>query len=367
MKKPVLFVAMLLLVAAVCRAQTVSPHNDDLLAPLGKLKDRIVFESYFDGNFEIMLMNADGTNKKDLTNTPKLNEVFPQCSPDGKMIAFECCEQTSGSEYRLEVMNADGTGRRILVNEARQEAWSPDSRTLAYVVPTAGKHSYALNHSLSFYNLKTGKITRWDEGKTTITQIDLGGNATKVPASSLKNLLNLTYSKDGKWILASIVSTMGFSQSIVAIEVGGDRVVDFLHQGSETTGDLLGCRPTIRPDGKMVTWAVALRRKLAWIDVAPIDMDAALPKCDLANKKDIVSDVAPIELYHPDWSPNGRYIAFSRGERAGIMAKKAPYTPGAIAKGWDIAIVDTQKPGVYTFITRDGQSNKEPDWLKASD
>lgn len=358
-----------LFASGLCMAQTtntVSTCNDSLMPALKQMKHRIVFEKFVGDNFEIMVMNADGSNMKNLTNTPNVNEVYPQCSPDGKLIAFEACDRTSEAAYRIEVFNADGSGRRTIADPGRQMAWSADGSRLVYSVPIRGAKSYAQNDSLSFYDMKTGAVTRWADGKTTITFVGLDGTETKYPVSAVRNIINPTWSKDGKWILSTMVSTMNISQTIPAIEVDGDRVVDFIHQANETTGNLLGCRPCISPDGKWVAWAIADVKIFAWIGIAPIDMDAAVPKCDLKQLVNLVGDVGSKELYHADWSPDGRYIAYSYGPRGRFM-KGALYVPGSVAKGWDLCIVDTQNPDVYTKITNDGISNKEPDWLVSAE
>ncbi|MHA2274716.1 MAG: TolB family protein, partial [Candidatus Kariarchaeaceae archaeon] len=48
---------------------------------------KIVFASYRDGNHEIYVMHADGSNQTNLTNNPAADE-YPSWSPDGKRIAF---------------------------------------------------------------------------------------------------------------------------------------------------------------------------------------------------------------------------------------------------------------------------------------
>ena len=41
----------------------------------------------------------------------------------------------------------------------------------------------------------------------------------------------------------------------------------------------------------------------------------------------------------------------------------AGYVVGNQAKGWDLWVVDPYQPEVKVKITRDGLSNKEPDWI----
>ena len=66
----------------------LTPHKSydykPVWSPDGK---HIAFASDRDGNFEIYLINPDGTHLQRLTNTPG-HEDFPAWSPDGKTIAF---------------------------------------------------------------------------------------------------------------------------------------------------------------------------------------------------------------------------------------------------------------------------------------
>ncbi|MCK4392442.1 PD40 domain-containing protein [Candidatus Bipolaricaulota bacterium] len=92
----------------------------------------IAFTSYRDGNPEIYVMRADGTNKRRLTNDPAA-DTHPTWSPDGTRLAF-CTERDGNRE--IYVMNADGTyPRRLTTNPAFdiEPAWSPDGAKLAFV------------------------------------------------------------------------------------------------------------------------------------------------------------------------------------------------------------------------------------------
>lgn len=102
---------------------------------------RLIAFTRRDGNTQIYLMNADGTNLRRLTNT-QTSEGSPSWSPDGRFIAFtsdrndpnpgKCSPKCISEIY---VMNADGTNSRKLTNSlsfSASPAWSPDGRLIAF-------------------------------------------------------------------------------------------------------------------------------------------------------------------------------------------------------------------------------------------
>lgn len=70
------------------------------------VNDKIAFMSYRDENWEIYIMDADGSNQTNLTNTP-IDEMNPHFSPDGSEILFQ-------SEGALYTMSPDGTNKQML-------------------------------------------------------------------------------------------------------------------------------------------------------------------------------------------------------------------------------------------------------------
>ena len=84
--------------------------------------------------FDIFVMGADGKNRINLTQSPRLNERMPTWSPDGKRIAF-----VSGkglvSGWEIYVMDARGKNLKRLTDNRvmdREPAWSPDGKWIAY-------------------------------------------------------------------------------------------------------------------------------------------------------------------------------------------------------------------------------------------
>src|SRR5436309_3550490 len=73
---------------------------------------RIAFMNNYDGDYEICVMNADGTGVEQLTKNSAV-DAYPSWSPDGSKIAF-----TSNRDGDLDiyVMNADGARQRQLTH-----------------------------------------------------------------------------------------------------------------------------------------------------------------------------------------------------------------------------------------------------------
>jgi Tol biopolymer transport system component len=81
---------------------------------------QIAFVSERDGNNEIYVMNADGSYQVNLTHNIA-SDGFPAWSPDGKQIAFVSNRDGNQEIY---VMNADGSDQRRLTNTPEDE-WDP--------------------------------------------------------------------------------------------------------------------------------------------------------------------------------------------------------------------------------------------------
>jgi len=93
----------------------------------------IAFESNQTGNWDIYVMDADGSNMKNITNHPATHDIYPDWSPDGTKIAFG--SNRDGMEH-IFVMNADGSNLSQITNHPNrndgQPTWSPDGTKIAF-------------------------------------------------------------------------------------------------------------------------------------------------------------------------------------------------------------------------------------------
>jgi|GEM_PF-5727535 len=90
--------------------------------PLPTPSDRdsgaIVYYSDQDGNWEIYVMDVDGSNQQRLTYNAA-RDALPRWSPDGEKIVFQ---SDRDGNWEIYVMNADGSDQqRLTYNEAEDE------------------------------------------------------------------------------------------------------------------------------------------------------------------------------------------------------------------------------------------------------
>jgi Tol biopolymer transport system component len=106
---------------------------------------RIAFVSTRDGNPELYVANADGSDARRISETPGA-EDSPSWSRDGRMIYFAAAAPRE--RMQIEVVNADGTGRRRLTQDTAatnyQPVVSPDGQTVAFTSTRDGNYEIYL-------------------------------------------------------------------------------------------------------------------------------------------------------------------------------------------------------------------------------
>lgn len=128
------------LVAVVALLVVAAPSQAAFPGKNGK----IAFASNRDGDYEIYLMNPDGSGQTPLTSNT-INDQAPAWSPDGTKIAFIRVDNGHGE---LWVMDADGLNPRLVASDVEYwdlwrrpttASWSPDGQQIAFVDQWPGK------------------------------------------------------------------------------------------------------------------------------------------------------------------------------------------------------------------------------------
>lgn len=350
MKKLVSVISILataMLIAASAPASDETAFRERLKS----LPYKIAYESYTNDNWEIVVMNADGSHPVNLTSTSKEHEHYPQVSPDGTKICF-AVDQGEGRETvrSLWVMDTDGRHRKKLADNAREAFWGPDSKVIGYLPQEYPKFNVVdySTKGMSFYHL--------DSGKT-----EAHPNTT-----NLHHLYNPSFAPNGKWIAATVHAGMGLSHAILLIETHGGKIINL---------NIPGCRPCLSPDGKQIAWGPGDHE----IATAPIDLDSDNPSVGPPRLR---IKIEKEKIYHVDWSPDSKFLSISRGpEGDGDLSKPGTFKAaceivGVFAPGWNILALSAERNGTldlnqateadFTMLTADGASNKESAWFLPS-
>lgn len=292
---------------------------------------KIIYETYreTDGkeNWELYLINADGSNVTNLTRTADVDEMCPHASPDGTKICFVADEGSGRNKVRsVYYMNIDGTGRVKVADNTRQPCWSPDGKIIAYLKGEYERYTTRAygTKGLFFYDLETARHEQH-------------------PNRDLHHIFNICWSPDGNWFIATVNGGMGFRLAIIAFEAHGTAVFDLTKYG------IKGCRPDLSSDGRTIGWA---ERSEVDVYVADIDLTLSVPR--VADVRGVAKCAKGYNVNHTDFSPDGRYVAFGYGPQVN-------YSVGKKAPGWNICVGDLT--GKWVQITTDGKHNKEPDWV----
>ena len=175
----------------------------------------------------IVLMNADGSNRRMLFDDPAKSALAPAWSPAGDRIAFGLGEFFSMAPGRekvtssLAIMKTDGTGLRVLTaagDRAGFPSWSPDGRKLVY------RAADAAGGGLRIIDVESQQITlltdgthndnfpAWSprgdriafasdrDGNFEIYTIEADGKNLRRLTQSPGNDAHMAWSPDGKWI-----------------------------------------------------------------------------------------------------------------------------------------------------------------------
>jgi Tol biopolymer transport system component len=279
---------------------------------------RLVFASADGPNSSIMMVKADGSDLRRLTNDG--DHIQPVVSPKGDRIAYRAAEG-------VYVMNVDGTNQILVGEEGSTPSWSADGTKLIYTVNTNGNPDiWVVNADGTgqrrlttdpgrdfhpFFSPDGRQIAflsdreQSDEEMVFVMNAD-GSNQHRVSNDVTADLSRSTpWSPDGRKLLFNgepskssprkqvyIVNVDGTSQrKLTAFPVG------------DGSGD-----PCWSPDGRMIAFA----------GVEATESNIFSMKADGTNQQRLTS-TGVHGIYYPTWSPDGRFIAYTQNGIVKVM------------------------------------------------
>ena len=259
----------------------------------------IAFASDRDGDWEIYVMNADGSGQRRLTGNDA-NDWSPAWSPDGAQIAFVSDRDNNDEIY---VMNADGSGQRRLTSNSDYDwspAWSPDGEWIAFTSNRDGNDEiYVMTAD--------------------------GSDQRRLTSSRNVQDFDPDWSPDGRWI--AFTSARDGNDDIHVMDADGG------NQRQLTDDGATNWWPAWSPDGTKI--AFASKRDGNW--------EIYVMNSDGSNQRRLTEN--DTWDWWPAWSPDGTRIAFHSNSGG----------------NWDIYVMDAGGGG-RRQLTTDEAADQYPAW-----
>jgi len=268
------------------------------------LRGELLFQSDREGPTRLFVLDLTSGTVRRIGDAGDWLDEEPRWSPDGQRIAFSSTRGQKGN-YDIYVMNADGSNPLRMTDHPSNEqgpVWAADGQSLFFTGERDGR----------------GEIYRvWLKDKR-VDRVTSGIDRAIMPATS----------PDGRYLAYAAQTIMSFQIHLIDLTNGAERQV--------TSGGG-ACRPSFSPDSQ----------ELAFVR---LDRDPSRIEAVRETGSRVLLEDKKLWSYYPDYSPDGRYLAFSvspehhRGE------------------DWDLAVMDLQKPGQFTRLTMGPGNDRVPDW-----
>ena len=222
------------------------------------------------GDWDLFNMRPDGSEVRNLTNSPEFNEGLPRFSPDGTRILYRRIpvgERFDNNRHGLQgqLILASSEGRTVEVfgkdGEFPWASWSPDGSQIVCLFA----------RGIEFYDLAT---------KKRVAHLDRQGIFQQ-----------LIWSPDGKW-LGGVANSFDTGWSVVRMEVG----TGFVNPVSKVDC----CTPDWFPDSQTIIYS---SRPHEWTQLWRADSEG--------TKRSLVYAEEGRHIYGGCTSPDGNYALFT--------------------------------------------------------
>ena len=245
----------------------------------------IVWQSYTGPAYEIWMMDADGSNKDELTDN-SVHEERAQLSADGTKITYQSFQAGDGSfdSHEIYTMNADGSGQTALMDNDDTDfepTWSPDGSTIVFMRQSTG--------------VPSGEVAGQDLWSVPAA----GGTATNLTNTPNTYECCPEFSPDGtKIAFTNSGNTDGNPKTpddeneIWVMNANGSGQQQLIQNTAQDVG------PTWSPSGNQIAWA---------------NVDTGVIWTMNADGFNPVPVTGAGGYYAPSWSPDGTRIAAACG------------------------------------------------------
>jgi Tol biopolymer transport system component len=267
------FVTVLVIVLAVARAngaEKTDARNAELAREVHDKGWIIYGARTASGDWDLFKMRPDGSDARNLTNTPELNEGLPRFSADGTKILYRRIPVSErfdnnrhGLQGQLVFMNNDGTGVTVFGKDGEfpWASWSPDGTRLACLSA----------RGIDLYDIANKSVTAHLDRKGIFQQV--------------------TWSPDGA-SLTGVANNLGTGWSVVRLDLANGAV--------NAVSRVDCCTPDWFPDSRTIIYS---SRPHDWTQLWRADYSG--------EKRQLVYAEDGRHVYGGCVSPDGNYVIFT--------------------------------------------------------
>jgi Tol biopolymer transport system component len=297
-----------LVISAAPQALALEAAGEDQLAREVRGQGWIAYGARSDkGDWDLFLCRPDGSNARNLTQSPLFNEALPQFSRDGRRLLYRRMPRAEvinpnhcGEQGELVIANSDGTAPKVMgrISDYPWASWNPDGRQVACL------------------SIKG------------ITLFDLAGGQAVWSFARKGFFQQMTWSPDGRWLLG-VANSYGTGWSIARLELATGEA------GAVNRVDC--CTPDWFPDSREVifSWRPPGQKGnqgYGWTQLWRADREG--------RTRQLVYGEDGRHVYGGHVSPDGQYVLFTGNvredgdpTRAGAPMGLMRLTDGPIIRG----------------------------------
>ncbi len=248
--------------------------------------DFIAFLSKRSGNIDIWVMKADGSDPINLTTNNPGDDLGPIWSPDGRFIAY-IAENIKGVSYDVWIVEPDGTNPIKLTSGKNHiygsVTWSPDSSAVAYTNAIINPNASDISETFEQFQ----PIGIW------IATIDGETSSALTPP---RHDVDVNWSPQGDYLAITMLNNL--DSSIWLVSADGTNLIN-LAEVTPNPDHL----PIWSSDGSHIAF-------VSWRNNILNSWDIWVMNADGSNAMNLTKDFGFVN-FEPSWSPDGSKIAFT--------------------------------------------------------